>query len=169
MTCSLSAYVLRCNLILVLSAFIWCISCYHSSHSCTCIFASHLGMLDAQRVDVKHVIMESNQKTMLVDLSRNQDSLTKGRSIACDGEGAGQPASFPHSVTEGMQPKSSSVAQIISWWRSDCFLFVVVSSPFNRFDHSAYQMQLRFDLTLSPMEFWWFWRLMWIWILPKFR
>jgi hypothetical protein len=48
----------------------------------------------------------------------------------------------------------------------DCFLFVIdpavrhgfcgnfvdpVSSPFNRFDHSAYQMQLRFDLTLSPI------------------
>ena len=56
----------------------------------------------------------------------------------------------------------------------DWFLFVVdhavrrgfsanfmdlVSSPFNRFDHSAYQMQLRFDLTLSPMEFWEFWPL----------
>ena len=69
MTCSLSGYVLRCNLILILNAFIWCISYYHSSHSCTGIVASHLGALDAQRVDVKHVIMESNQKTVLVDLS----------------------------------------------------------------------------------------------------
>ena len=70
MTCSLSACVLRCNLILILNACIWCISCYFSSHSCTSIVASHQGTLDAQRVDVKHVIMESNQKMVLVDLSR---------------------------------------------------------------------------------------------------
>ena len=70
MTYSLSVYVLRYNLILVLNAFIWCISCYHSSHSCTCIVASHLGTLDAQCMDVKHMIMDSNQKMVLVDLSQ---------------------------------------------------------------------------------------------------
>ena len=32
--------------------------------------ASHLGMLDAQHMDVKHMMMESKQKTVLVDLSR---------------------------------------------------------------------------------------------------
>ena len=105
--------------------------------------------------------------------------------INCVRRRRGRSTCFFPSLCDGRyQSKSSSVAQIISWWRWIVFLFVVdpairhgfcanfvdpVSSPFNRFDHSAYQMQLRFDLTLSPMEFWGFWRLMWIWILPKFR
>ena len=34
-------------------------------HSCIIIFASHLGTLDVQRVDVKHVLTEPNHKTVL--------------------------------------------------------------------------------------------------------
>ena len=34
-------------------------------HSDICIGASHLGTLDGQRVDMEHVLMESNHKTVL--------------------------------------------------------------------------------------------------------
>ena len=34
-------------------------------HSDICIGASHLGTLDVQRVDVKHVMTEPNHKTVL--------------------------------------------------------------------------------------------------------
>ena len=34
-------------------------------HSYISIVASHLGMLDVQRVDVKHVLTEPNHKTVL--------------------------------------------------------------------------------------------------------
>ena len=33
--------------------------------SCTCLIAYHLGTLDVQRVDVEHVLMEPNHKTVL--------------------------------------------------------------------------------------------------------
>ena len=33
--------------------------------SCTCIVASHLGTLEVQRVDMEHVLTESNHKTVL--------------------------------------------------------------------------------------------------------
>ena len=36
-----------------------------SMHSNICLGASHLGMLDVQRVDVKHVRTEPNHKTVL--------------------------------------------------------------------------------------------------------
>ena len=57
-----------CNLVLILNAFMWCISCCHSSHSCTCIAASPLGMLDEPREGCKDDV-ESNHKTLLVDKS----------------------------------------------------------------------------------------------------
>ena len=34
-------------------------------HSNLCLGASHLGMLDVQRVDVEHVLTESNHQTVL--------------------------------------------------------------------------------------------------------
>ena len=34
-------------------------------HLDICLGASHLGMLDVQRVDVEHVLTEPNHKTML--------------------------------------------------------------------------------------------------------
>ena len=33
--------------------------------SCTCIVASHLAMLDVQRVDMEHVLTEPNHMTVL--------------------------------------------------------------------------------------------------------
>ena len=33
-------------------------------HLCICIVASHLGTLDVQCVDVKHVVLEPNHKTV---------------------------------------------------------------------------------------------------------
>ena len=34
-------------------------------YSCTRIIAYHLGMLDVQRIDVRHVLTEPNHKTVL--------------------------------------------------------------------------------------------------------
>ena len=49
-----------------------------SLSSCICIVAYHLGTVDVQCMDVKHVMMELNPKMTLVDVSRREkDQLEK--------------------------------------------------------------------------------------------